>query len=75
MTVKEVTEVMRFAKKFSLVWGESPHEYNPQDDIMVKAFGDYKVSWLNPCGQDKETGSCEECEIGIAVNPIKEGYT
>lgn len=75
MTVREVTSVLRYAKTISLVWDDFQHQYNPLDNVMVNAFGDYKVSFINAYCPNPDTGTCEDYEIGIAVRPIKEGYT
>ena len=72
MKVKEATAVLRYADKIVLVWDDFQHEYNPQDSVMVEAFGDYKVAFINGYNADGESGTCKDYEIGVAVQPIKE---
>lgn len=66
MTVRDAVTVLVGAKKFYIAWENANRELDPEDELMMDAFGMYRVKRI--------TNSCElDCfEIHIAAQPVKE---
>lgn len=66
MTVREAVGALAGAKKLHIAWEGATREFDPEDELMMDAFGMYLVK--------KIVNSCElDCfEIHIAAQPVKE---
>ena len=65
MTVREVTEVLKEAKKIIIGYGINALSFEIGDSLATEAYGDFKVSKV--VGYDDGT-----YEIDVAVMPIRE---
>ena len=64
MTVKEVTMVLKHAKKIVLGYGANAVPFDKNDALMMDAYGDYLVDEIRA----DEDGYYE---VNIAFRPIK----
>lgn len=70
MKIKELTAILKDAKRITLLIGDMVYDYDPRDPFIVDAFGGYKVAEVHGSG---DTGNvCTEYEIEIEMQPVKE---
>lgn len=65
MTVKEVIKVLKTAKKIVLGYGSNAVPFDPNDRLMMDAYGCYIVDEIMGDGEGYY-------EVSIAMRPIKE---
>lgn len=70
MTVREAVKVLTQAKQLFICWNENLRAFDPTDELMMDAYGDYRVKRICNAGD-----SAEEFEIAVANLPIKEART
>lgn len=68
MTVKEAVSVLTDAKTFFISWNEGLRAFDPTDDLMMDAYGDYRVKRICNAGGTEESAY----EIAITSIPVKE---
>ena len=67
MTVREAVKVLTEAKTLYISWHDNLRVFDPDDELMMDAYGDYKVSRIcTTCDS-----SDESYEIAIDATPIK----
>lgn len=66
MTVRDAVNALTQAKKLFICWNDNLSPFCPTDELMMDAYGDYKVKRI--CN----VGDVEEFEIAVANLPIKE---
>ena len=66
MTVREVTAVLKEAKRISIAWNGGLIPIDPDNDLTMAAFGDFKVAHI------QNSFKLETYEIEIATKFIKE---
>lgn len=66
MTVREVMAVLKEAKRFSIAWNGCLIPIDPDNDLTMAAFGDFKVAHI------QNSFELETYEIEIATKFIKE---
>lgn len=66
MTVREAVNVTTDAKKLFLCWEGDLIDFDPENELMMDAFGHYKVKKVWHGVEDNT------CEIHIAALPAKE---
>ena len=68
MIIREAVNVLKKAKKISIVWNGSAVPFDKTDALMLDAYGRYIV--------DEIQAADEECyELIVAMRPIKEPDT
>lgn len=67
MTVKEAIAVLKGAKAITLAWGGFGMPIDPDDEIAMAAFGDFKVDRIY------NSFELDTYELNIAVKFIKKG--
>lgn len=65
MTVKEVVKALKTAKKIVLCYGDNSVPIDPNDMLMMDAYGCYIVDEIMGDGEGYY-------EVSIAMRPIKE---
>ncbi len=69
MTVRDAVAVLTDAKTLYIGWNGSITDFDKEDELMMDAYGKYKVSRINAVpSKDDESAY----EIDIAACPIKE---
>lgn len=68
ITVKEAVNVLKKAKTIVLGYGDNAIYFNPDDVLMMDAYGSYCVDRICSVGNDDDY-----YEIDIAVRPIRAG--
>lgn len=66
MTVREAVNVVTDAKKLFLCWDGELIDFDPENELMMDAFGHYKVKRVQHGAED------DTYEIHIAALPAKE---
>lgn len=67
MTVREAVKVLTEAKRLFICWNDNLMAFDPEDELMMDAYGDYRVKRICNAGN-----GLEEFEIAVASLPIKE---
>lgn len=67
MTVREVVGVLTQAQTLFICWNDNLRTFDPTDELMMDAYGDYKVKRICNAGDKRE-----EFEIAIASVPVRE---
>ncbi len=67
MTVREAVKVLTEAKMLYIGWNDCIRPFDPDDELMMDAYGDYRVKRICNAGN-----GLEEFEIAVASLPIKE---
>lgn len=70
MTVREAVKVLTEAKTLFICWNDNLRAFDPTDELMMDAYGDYRVKRICNAGE-----SVEEFEIAVANLPVKEVRT
>lgn len=65
MTVREAVSVLKSAKAISLFWGEDCIPFDTKNDLLMDAFGSYKVAEIEHVENDRFT-------LVISARPAKE---
>lgn len=67
MTVRDAVGILTQAKALFICWNDNLRAFDATDELMMDAYGDYKVKRICNAGE-----SPEEFEIAIASVPVKE---
>ena len=65
MTVRETAKLMPNMKGYRIAANGSCYPFNPEDDFLISAFGNFEVARVN-CGYEDST-----VEFEIAVDFVK----
>jgi len=65
MIVREVVAMLPGAKEINLLWDGLCHPFEPDDELYMAAYGDFKVKRIIP-GLKRD-----EFELEIACLPVK----
>lgn len=68
MTVREIVSVLKNAKGIQLSWNSMAIPFDPNNELMMDAYGDYVVQSIIS-GLDPNT-----FEVEIATRPIRAGH-
>lgn len=65
MIVKEVVKLLRNVERIAIGFGDRAIRIDHDDELMIGVYGDYVI--------DAITFDDGECELNVAMKPVKEG--
>lgn len=72
MTVREAVSVLKCAKEINLIWAGLVVPLDVGSELMMDAYGDYKVAALSGSMASGDDFIAAKYELEIAIKPEKE---
>lgn len=75
MTVREAVRKIRGVDQCYLAWYGSLNAFDPDDEIMMDAYGKYAVEKIVFCSHEEKGKICSHVEIELAMRLVTEEAT